>query len=90
MTIPEPDLINTVASVSKLYVLAALEDMESAGRAFLNEIARLRAKYTTELTGPDAFTLLCQATERLPRATSNPHTTTGRFRTDDTGLPRMP
>lgn len=46
------------AATSKLYILAALDEVDTAHRMFGAELRRIRKKYLAELSEPDRFALL--------------------------------
>lgn len=54
-------LVQGAAVAARLYVLAALDEVEAAVREVEARIRAIRAKYTADLRGADPFTLLLTA-----------------------------
>lgn len=53
-----------VRSVSKLYVLAVLDEITTATVRYQADIAAIRNRYLTELGGQDPFALLLAVSQR--------------------------
>jgi hypothetical protein len=67
-TPPAPPDQATVAVMAKLYLTAALDEVEQVLAVAVADLRQLRATYEQDLTGPEPFRAFLSAVSRLDRA----------------------